>query len=736
VQPLTGLRALDLSTGLAGRLAGGLLAEFGAEVTRVETSVDAAKDILPQYIYADHAKTVRVAADSELATVVRAEMSRSDVCIADGRDALIRHGVEVSDAHVVLLTPPYLADETPWTGGGESAPLLDAYSGFSAFQASYSGRPIAFTYPYLTIVQGTWAATCAAAALLEREQSGLGQAVEVNGVHAANIFCGFLYARPADASEPDRAIGPGGLNPLYTRYQAADGKWVFVGALGPKFARALLAATGSLHLLKDHRVEGRIDALWRPENRPWVFDYFIEYFAAKPAADWIDVLEAADVPCSIVAARERWFASEQVKAIGMVRDVEHPRVGPVRMPAVPIATMRHRAATSITPPLRSGHGPLGQYRVISLGTFVAGPYAAGLLAELGADVIKVEPPEGDPWRMVGFVYNRGTRSLAVDLSEPEGRSVLHDVLRTGNALLNNFRLGVMDRLGLDFAHLADVAQQVVSVGVTAYGEVGTEAPKPGYDTVLQAASGIMSAQGGADEPVVLSLPVNDHTAAVLGALTVVLGLLEQCRFGATHQLSTSLAATSVYLQIGDLVDYEGRPAHTLGSTDFPGPTPYDRIYPTRDGHVRVHHRDLARIVPHHEATPLGADPAERALAWLGGELTERTTEDALTWLAAMGVPAVKARTITDVCRDTSLYDQALLEHRVSTSGIEYSQPGRLATFSRTPQRPHPDAPGLGEHSAELLTELGYTTDRIRDLVRDSVLVTGQPLELEFAPPYR
>ncbi|OHV56744.1 hypothetical protein BCD48_43630 [Pseudofrankia sp. BMG5.36] len=168
----------------------------------------------------------------------------------------------------------------------------------------------------------------------------------------------------------------------------------------------------------------------------------------------------------------------------------------------------------MTPPV--GRGPLDGLRIASLGTFVAGPFAAALLAELGADVIKVEPPDGDPWRMNGFVYNRGTRSLAIDLSAAAGRATFDDVLRGTDVVMNNFRLGVMDRLGLGAKRLASLNPSLISVDVTAYGAAGPAAEKPGYDTVLQAAAGIMTAQGGRDEPVVVSLPVNDHTTAVVG----------------------------------------------------------------------------------------------------------------------------------------------------------------------------------------------------------------------------
>ncbi|MEU0071010.1 CoA transferase [Streptomyces sp. NPDC006332] len=714
MKPLEGLRILDLTAGLAGRLAGGLLADFGAEVIRYEAPGDDAVP-QPESVFADHAKTVRHLTSS--GAVPADELAGADVLFVDRPDDV---PAGIHDRLIVTVTPPYTSDRTPWAGGLESADLLHAHFGFAAVQASHSGRPVDHVYPYITVVQGVWAATCATAALLERETSGRGQTVEVGGAHAANVFLGFLYARD-EGPDPSRAIGPGGLNPLYTRYQAADGRWVFVGALGPKFARATLEVTGSLHLLDDGRVGGRLDALWGQANYAWVRRHFADYFASKPADEWIALLESADIPCTIVRSREEWFAGPQLAAIGMVREIEHPRLGRVRMPSVPISSLRERRADPVPQAAVSGRGPLDGVRITSLGTFVAGPYAAALLAELGADVVKVEPPDGDPWRMTGFVYNRATRSLAVDLSTAAGRAAFDDVVRGSDVLMNNFRLGVMERLGLSFDRLASLNPRTISVGVTAYGESGPLAARPGYDTVLQAAAGIMTAQGGDGEPVVLSLPVYDHTTAVVGALTTVLGLLDRARSGTVRQLSTSLAATSAFLQLSALTDYAGRPAPATGGEDFTGPDAVNRIHPTSDGFVRV------------QADPHTVDIAPASFT---SSLADRTTDEALAWCTSHGIAAVKTRTPGDVCADPYLHEHGLMHRAVSASGKTYTQPGRFAAFSRTPQSPHPDAPGLGEHTREVLTEAGCAPERIRELESDGVVVTGGPLDLVFSPLYR
>ncbi len=199
-------------------------------------------------------------------------------------------------------------------------------------------------------------------------------------------------------------------------------------------------------------------------------------------------------------------------ATGQCLEVLDPVLGRVVMPGSPVTSeltpARVRPAAAATAikdvrwladspagrgaPAGAGHapgeGPLAGYRVASFGSYVAGPYGAYLLGKLGADVVKVEPLSGDPWRMQGFTLNRGVKSLAIDLQRPAGRDAVRAVLRGCDIVLDNFRLGVMTRLGIDHEQLSMLNPAVLTVAVTAYGEKGPLADKPGYDPVLQAAS--------------------------------------------------------------------------------------------------------------------------------------------------------------------------------------------------------------------------------------------------------
>jgi crotonobetainyl-CoA:carnitine CoA-transferase CaiB-like acyl-CoA transferase len=764
---LRGVSLLDLASSRAASLASMLLADFGADVVKV-TDADHRKEprgLSPDWLMFNRGK--RLALADAASPDGRREVARlaegCDILVADSREQLALFGLaDLAEAgrRIVLLTPPYDGNGTPWAGGGESPELLNAISGLARFQASYAGTPVDSVYPYLTSIQGTWGATCTVAALIERQRSGAGQLVEISGLHAVNVFGGSVYARAESEPDPDRAVGAGGLNPMYTRYRAGDGRWFFIGGLGPKFSSTVVKLTNSEHLLEDPRINGKMEMLWHVDNSRWVIEYFNQLFNGRPAAYWIDLLESGDVPVTLLHDREEWLRNEQVRFAGQRVDVFDPVLGQVAMPGSPVvsgltpARVRPAAAAKAIEDVRwlmepavgggptraesaPGQGPLAGYRVASFGYYVAGPYGAFLLAQLGADVVKVEPLSGDPWRMQGFAYNRGVKSLAIDLQRPGGREAVRAVLRDCDIVLDNFRLGVMARLGIDHEQLSALNPAVLTVAVTAYGEEGPLAAKPGYDPVLQAASGMMTAQGGDDEPVVYSLPPNDHTAGVLGAFASVLALLHRERTGQTQHIATSLTAAATLLQAPDLLSYQRRPAPRVGGRDFRGPAAADHAYPVADGFVRLQATSIE--AGRWRAAGLGVDP-ERLEADPGAEvarvLAGLTAAEAVSRLSAAQVPAVPDRRITSVANDPALHERGLLTRGTSLSGIRYTTVGQIASFSRTPQAVGQDAPGLGEHSRELLAAAGLDSGQIDQLVQDGTVKSEGPLDVVFLPVYR
>ena len=340
-------------------------------------------------------------------------------------------------------------------------------------------------------------------------------------------------------------------------------------------------------------------------NRDWVRQRFTEAFAGRTSEEWMRDLRAADVPVGPVQPRDGWLDSPLLASIGARVEVEDPERGTVAMPATPVnlvatpARIRQPAprlgGTAPEWPARpapEGPAPVGQpplagVRVLDLGTILAGPYAGTLLAELGADVIKVEVPTGDSWRERGMPYIRGQRGLAVDLRSPGGRQAFQALVGTADVVIDNYRAGVLNRLGIDYETLRTIKPDVISVSITGFGEDSPFAGEPAFDPLLQARSGMMAAQGGDDEPVVLTVAVNDVTTAALAVLGTLLALLHRRRAGVGQKVWLSLAGTSTYAQCEELLGVAGRSGPLSGGRDFRGPSAWDRFYATADGWVRL-----------------------------------------------------------------------------------------------------------------------------------------------------
>ena len=179
--------------------------------------------------------------------------------------------------------------------------------------------------------------------------------------------------------------------------------------------------------------------------------------------------------------------------------------------------------------------PLDGIRVVDLTSYIAGSYGAMMLADLGASVIKVEAPEGDSFReLPGFFgWNRGKRSIAVDLKTPEGRKIVEDLVAHADVVMENMRPGVAERLGIGEAQLRRINPKLIYCAVTAFGSTGPYADRPGFDPLLQALAGHMVIQAGAagGPPQFVCIAINDYYAAALGAQGVLAALFTRERTG-------------------------------------------------------------------------------------------------------------------------------------------------------------------------------------------------------------
>jgi crotonobetainyl-CoA:carnitine CoA-transferase CaiB-like acyl-CoA transferase len=400
------------------------------------------------------------------------------------------------------------------------------------------------------------------------------------------------------------------------------------------------------------------------------------------------------------------------------------------------------------------HGPLAGIRVIDLSTVLAGPYATMILADLGADVVKVEPPGGDatrgwgpPWvgdeeagtRTAAYylAVNRNKRSLRLDLRADAGREVLRRLLVGGDVLVENFRPGSLDRLGFDDAPIASINSALIHLAISGYGPTGPAADRPGYDFVIQAVGGLMSITGEADEdggrPMKVGVAISDVVTGLYAAIGVLAGLL--ARHGVGQRVDVSLLGSTLAVLVN-----QAQNAFVTGVSPVrrgnahPNIVPYE-TFATADGELAVavgSERQWPRFCEALGLPELAADPrfatngdrVERR-AELRPTLTQRFAErSTAAWGTALDAADVPWGAIADVATALASPEAAALEavvdveHPVLGAVRQVGSPFRLAD---TPGSIRAAPPLLGEHTDEVLAEIGYTPAEI-EVLRDGGVV--------------
>jgi crotonobetainyl-CoA:carnitine CoA-transferase CaiB-like acyl-CoA transferase len=395
-----------------------------------------------------------------------------------------------------------------------------------------------------------------------------------------------------------------------------------------------------------------------------------------------------------------------------------------------------RAAPNELEP-RSGP-PLAGVRVLDLGTVIAGTYAGAILANFGADVVKVEGRDGDPFRYTGgfLNYNRGKRGLGLNLKEPEGRATFLDLARGADVVVDNYRLGVRRRLGIEYEVLRALNPRIISASINAYGSTGAEAHLPGFDPLLQARSGMMRAQGGpGEEPVFHSVAINDVATAAVTAFGVIAALNAREATGRGQNIETCLAAQSALFQSAALTTWPGAPAPPAGERDCIGLTALDRYYACADGwialglttqaqaaalEVAISGDGWGRRFPDVLNQPRRGDLARELESLLRG----RRRAEVLATLAARDVPATPVFRGDEARGEEWLWESGFFELRRHPAWGDMIASRALADFSRGCAGFTRLDPDLGEHTVEVLQEFGFDLDRIRRLAEARLIFRG------------
>ena len=393
-------------------------------------------------------------------------------------------------------------------------------------------------------------------------------------------------------------------------------------------------------------------------------------------------------------------------------------------------------------------GPLAGVRVVDLTGVVSGPFATMFLADQGADVIKIEPPNGDITRRsrqsvdpsgqfsaLFISINRGKRSLSIDLKKPEGIEIMRKLIARADVLVQNFRPEVTNRLGLGEAAMRALNPRLIYVSISGAGDSGPYAEKRIYDPIVQGLSGFADVQAdpATGRPRMIRTIVADKTTSLITAQAVASALYAREKTGVGQHIKVAMLDTMIaYLWPEAMMQYTvvGRES----AADDPKARP-DLIFQTLDGYITagtISDSEWQGFCRAAEAPALAEDvrfntPAARTangaarITLMGEILAKRTTADWLARLDEADVPCAPVLRRGEVMHNEQVVARGLIAEFDHPGVGRVRQAKPAATFGGTPSRPPSPAPTIGEHGGEILAELGYGHDEIDRLVAGKVI---------------
>lgn len=787
-QALDGIRILDLTSGPAGGIATMILADFGAEVLIIERPGGDPLAALPaarMWRRGKRTLTVDLGCESGLDTLHQL-CAGADVLICNWRaSALKRKGLDFDSLHARHRHLVFCHI----SGFGNIGPRAD-YPGYEHLVAACTGRMQLFANivdrdgPVFSALQvgvhacAQSATTGILAALLERGEDGEGCLVETSllqgmlpyeqgamlGVQLREIFKDMFPAAPPASNEPPMP------SLYYHPAQAGDGRWMQFGNLLPHLFDNFLRVTDLLDILADPEFD-QTQMLLPTEKHEAFRQRMLMRIQERPVADWMaDIVADGGVVATAHQTTQEALRDPDIIANGHV--IDRPdggvQLGPVarlmRTPATPGADaiaddglLQQWRATPRSAPVRSrGDGlPLQGIRVVELATIIAAPLGASFLADMGADVIKVEQIGGDPYRGLSAGIgaarvNAGKRSISVDLKSAAGQEIVLGLISDADVLIHNFRPGVPERLGIGYEQVEALNPEIIYLQANGYGPDGPGAQRPSTHPIPGAAMGGVLYQMGERVPgelqdidglrlwtrrLMRANEVNpDPNTALVVATATILGLVARQRTGKGQRILVDMFGANAYANSDDFLSYPGKPDRAMPDAQLLGLSATYRLYPCAGDqwlflaltNERERHRfidalaEAAIEAPTAELLVQGGEPASDALTALFA------TKDATFWeslLAASGIGCVRADAVTPSqfwLSDPQSEALGLAVEIEHPRWGRYRRHGGLISFDGAGQRLGPP-PLAGQHNEELLLERGYEPDRIARLLADGVL---------------
>ncbi len=810
---LEGFRVIDLSTDVAGAFGTKLLALNGADVIKVEppqgdptrcagtdSSGDPDSSVLYAHLNTDKRSVVLDVENAEHRSILRQLLTSAHVVVESGYPG--EWGAKGIDLAKIARerTSLILCSVTPYGQDGPQAhwratALTAAASGGQMGLCGEPGRPPLKTAGHQAYYQtGLHVFASTLHALLAAQRSGIGDQIDIS-IQEAQAAALEGAGPNAMVHSTDAERGGNQMRASWGIYPCADG-YVGVNAMRRQTS-AVYRCIGHPELADDPEF---LDILVNPLHNELVQALILEWTASRTGEEIYEASQEHRAPFALIPEPEQLLASKHLEETGFWQEVDHPVLGLHRLPGSPILIDGKRAlparapllgehtaavlselsaarphlepeakATSLPPPL-----PLDGIRVIDLTQVWAGPYATRFLADMGADVIHIEGPAfPDAIRGVGRSdearaydksayfneYNRNKRGLSLDIQRPEGLAVLRRLVRNADVVIENWSVGVAERLGIGYEELKQVNPRLVFVQMPAFGKTGPEAERVGFGPTIEQMGGLVALQGYADEePHKSGISYGDPTGGTVAAGATAMGLLRREKKGTgAHmviaQRDNMLGLIGEYFVAASI----GRPlSERLGSRD-PHWAPHN-VYRTRDdsgrsggtmpGSPPVEFREtwLSLAVDSDAAwealRSVVADPRLDDARYATAEdrkasedlideviaqwAQDRDPQEAAQALQAVGVPASPVLTPLMLLADAHLETRGFyptVQHPVAGSHRTTHPVWRMGRRPISQLRP---APSFGEHNLVVLREVAGLSDSEIDALAEAGVIASAP----------
>jgi crotonobetainyl-CoA:carnitine CoA-transferase CaiB-like acyl-CoA transferase len=782
-RPLEGVRVLDVTRGMPGAVATMLLADYGAEVIVVESPGGSPLRATGAHSIWGRGKR-SVVLDSSTPDgqqQARVLAAGADIVIEDHRPGtMAERGLGYDDVVAANDDVVYCSISAYGQEGSRRDRL-----GYDAAVAAHLGimnewggsreGPIFLGHPAIDYSTALLATIGILSCLRSRLVTGFGDHVDVSMLDGALAQYTMNWFSESAGKAIDRKSATGDLQfgnkrLLLRMFECADGRLIQVhtGAAGA-FDRAM-EVFGLGQEISKTQGSVQMDSLLTDRDMELLASKLPDIVRTRPVAEWLQLLWSNEVAALPIGLPGEALDDEQVRYAGIVAEIDDPALGRIELVG-PCALMSETPGRIAAPapqldadgesvrsagwsaaglPVVSGKAPMATplegVRVVEFATFFAAPYGHRLLSDLGAEIIKVEALAGDPMRPLAEIFegaNRGKRDIAVDLKHPDAAPLLRDLLANADVVQHNLRPGVAERLRIDDASVREVRPDIVYHYSPGYGSSGPKSMLQSFAPLVSGFVGQFVVAAGEGNRPRATFGNEDYYNGLLGACACLLGLLHRERTGEGQhvecpQLHSSVFTTSEYYK------RDGRYETVIPRLDHGqyGWSAGYRIYQCLDAWICVTCTRpeqfaalVEAVVPEEARAGLSAEDlaADAPTAGPAAELleyhfVERLVEDWMQFLGERGVPVEGVREESWLNRDAFLEQELLDDGRVYAfqhpvyGGIRIV--GDLVHLRRQSSARRGRAPLLGEHTRELLGELGYDDARIAQLIETSAVLAS------------